>query len=49
MDLLILKAWYIFGKIKSSEANIKAAQSAYEIIKSKFENGLIDNVAFYKV
>ena len=44
---LALKAYDISkAKIKSSEANIKAAQSAYEIIKSKFENGLIDNVAF---
>lgn len=44
---LALKAYDIsLAKIKSSEANIKAAQSAYEIIKSKFENGLIDNVAF---
>ena len=34
------------AKIKSTEATLKAAQSAYEIIKSKFENGLIDNVAF---
>lgn len=44
---LALKAYDIsLAKIKSTEANIKAAQSAYEIIKSKFENGLIDNVAF---
>ncbi|QKF73483.1 RND family efflux system, outer membrane channel protein, TolC family [Aliarcobacter faecis] len=44
---LALKSYEIAkAKIKSSEANIKASQSAYEIIKSKFENGLIDNVAF---
>jgi outer membrane protein len=33
-------------KIKSAEANLKAAQSAYDVIKSKYENGLIDNVAY---
>lgn len=33
-------------KIKSSEANLKAANLAYDVIKSKYENGLIDNVAF---
>ncbi len=44
---LAIKSYEIAkAKIKSTEANIKAAQSAYDIIKSKFENGLIDNVAF---
>jgi len=44
---LALKAYNIAkAKISSSEASVKAAQSAYEVIKSKFENGLIDNVAF---
>ena len=44
---LALKSYDIsLAKIKSSEANIKASQSAYDIIKSKFENGLIDNVAY---
>ncbi|MCT7406234.1 TolC family protein [Aliarcobacter cryaerophilus] len=44
---LALKSYNIAkAKIKSTEATLKAAQSAYEIIKSKFENGLIDNVAF---
>lgn len=33
-------------KIKSSEANLKAATTAYDVIKSKYQNGLIDNVAF---
>ena len=33
-------------KIKSSQANLKAATTAYEIIKTKYENGLVDNVAF---
>ena len=44
---LALKSYNIAkAKIKSTEATLKAAQSAYEIIKSKFENGLIDNIAF---
>ena len=44
---LALKSYNIAkARIKSTEATLKAAQSAYEIIKSKFENGLIDNVAF---
>ncbi|OCL82642.1 Outer membrane efflux protein [Arcobacter porcinus] len=44
---LSLKAYNIaLAKIKSSEASVKAAQTAYEVIKSKFENGLIDNVAY---
>ena len=44
---LALKSYNIAkAKIKSTEATLKAAQSACEIIKSKFENGLIDNVAF---
>ena len=44
---LALKSYNIAkAKIKSTEATLKAAQSAYEIIKSKFENGLLDNVAF---
>ena len=44
---LAIKSYEIAkAKIKSTQANINAAQSAYDIIKSKFENGLIDNVAF---
>lgn len=44
---LAVKAYDISKlKIKSSEANLKAANLAYEVIKSKYENGLIDNVAF---
>ncbi len=44
---LALKAYDISkAKIKSTEATVKASQTAYEIIKSKYENGLIDNVAF---
>lgn len=33
-------------KIKSAQAGLDAAQSAYEVIKSKFQNGLINNVAY---
>lgn len=33
-------------KIKSAQAGLEAAQTAYEVIKSKFQNGLIDNVAY---
>lgn len=33
-------------KIKSAQAGLDAAQSAYEVIESKFQNGLIDNVAY---
>ncbi len=33
-------------KIKSSQANLKAATTAYEIIKTKYENGLVDNVSY---
>lgn len=34
------------AKISSAKENLKAAQSAYDVIKSKYENGLIDNVAY---
>ena len=44
---LALKSYDIAKlKIKSSEANLKAANLTYDVIKSKYENGLIDNVAF---
>ena len=33
-------------KIKSAKAGLKAANSAYESIKAKFQNGLVDNVTF---
>ncbi len=44
---LALKSYDIAKlKIKSSQANLKAATTTYDVIKSKYENGLIDNVAF---
>lgn len=44
---LALKSYDIAkAKIKSAQANLKAAESAYEVIKSKFENGLVDNVSY---
>ena len=44
---LALKAYDISKlKIKSAEANVKAADATFDVIKSKYENGLIDNVAF---
>lgn len=44
---LSLRAYEIAkAKIASTEASLKAADSAYTIIKSKYENGLVDNVAF---
>lgn len=48
VDLQLAKKAYDIGelKIKSALSTFNAAQSAYEVIKSKFENGLIDNVAF---
>lgn len=33
-------------KVKSANASLKAATSAYEVIKSKYENGVIENVAY---
>ena len=44
---LVYKAYDISKlKIKSAEANVKAADATFYVIKSKYENGLIDNVAF---
>jgi outer membrane protein len=44
---LAIKAYEISKlKIRSSEANLKAATTAYDVIKSKYQNGLIDNVSF---
>lgn len=33
-------------KVKAAKASVRASNSAYEVIKSKYENGLIENVAF---
>lgn len=33
-------------KIKSSKSALKAAQSTYEVVRKKFEAGLVDNIAF---
>lgn len=33
-------------KIESAKAGLKAATSAYESIKAKYQNGLVDNVAY---
>ncbi len=48
VDLQLAKKSYEIAKlkIKSAEASLKAAQTAYEVIKSKYQNGLIDNVAY---
>jgi outer membrane protein TolC len=44
---LALKAYKIGKlKIKSAQAGLKAANSAYDVIKSKYQNGLVDNVAY---
>ena len=44
---LAIKAYEISkSKIKSSQANLKAATTAYEIIKSQYENGLVDNISY---
>lgn len=44
---LAIKAYDIAKlKVKSARASLKAATSAYKVIKSKYENGLIENVAF---
>lgn len=48
VDLQLANKAYEIGKLKieSAKAGLDAAQSAYEVIKSKFQNGLIDNVAY---
>lgn len=44
---LAIKAFNIGKlKIKSAKAGLNAANSAYEVIKSKYQNGLVDNVAY---
>ncbi len=34
------------AKIKSAQSALKASQSTYRVIVKKFENGLVDNIAF---
>lgn len=48
VDLKLALKSYEIGKlkIKSAEAGLKAANSAYESIKAKFQNGLVDNVSY---
>ncbi|AXX92231.1 transporter [Malaciobacter molluscorum LMG 25693] len=48
VDLELAKKSYGIAilKIKSAKAGLVAANSAYKVIKSKYQNGLIDNVAF---
>jgi len=44
---LALKSYDIAKlKIKTSNAALKAANSTYETIKAKYQNGLVDNVAY---
>lgn len=44
---LALKSYDIAKlKINSAKAGLKAANSAYESIKAKYQNGLVDNVSF---
>ena len=33
-------------KLQSAQLSLKAANSTFEVVKSKYENGLVDNVAF---
>lgn len=48
VDLKLAIRAYEIGKLKieSAEAGLNAANSAYKIIKSKYEAGLIDNVSY---
>lgn len=48
VDLKLALKAYTIGKlkIKSAQAGLKAANSAYDVIKSKYQNGLVDNVAY---
>ncbi|RXJ88048.1 TolC family protein [Arcobacter sp. CECT 8985] len=48
VDLELARKSYDIAKlkIKSAKAGLVAANSAYRVIKSKYQNGLIDNVAF---
>ncbi|WP_320035896.1 TolC family protein [Halarcobacter sp.] len=48
VDLKLAKKSYEIGKlkVKSAVAGLNAANSAYDAIKAKFENGLVDNVSY---
>lgn len=48
VDLKLAIRAYDIGKLKivSAQAGLQAAQSAYETIKSKYQNGIVDNVAY---
>ena len=48
VDLKLAFKAYEIGqlKIKSARAGLKAANSAYESIKAKFQNGLVNNVSY---
>jgi outer membrane protein TolC len=48
VDLRLALKSYEIGKLKITSANagLKAAQSAYKAIKAKYQNGIVDNVAY---
>ncbi|MDZ7817281.1 MAG: TolC family protein [Aliarcobacter sp.] len=48
VDLKLAKKSLEIGnlKIKSAQAGLKAANTTYDFAKAKYENGLIDNIAF---
>jgi outer membrane protein TolC len=48
VDLQLAHKGYAISKMKlqSAQLSLKAANSTYEVVKSKYENGLVDNVAF---
>ncbi len=48
VDLKLALKGYEISKLKlqSAQLSLKAANSTFEVVKSKYENGLVDNVAF---
>jgi outer membrane protein TolC len=48
VDLQLAQKAYAISKFKfqSAQLGLKAANSAYEVVKAKYENGLVDNVAY---
>lgn len=48
VDLQLAQKAYAISKFKlqSAQFGLKAANSAYEVVKAKYENGLVDNVAY---